>query len=55
MNETLVYGLIGVALLAVLGLGIKISFSNKGKNNKTISMKNIHAGKDFVGRDKKHK
>jgi hypothetical protein len=53
MNDILVYGLIGVAMLAVAGLGIKIAFAYKGGTK--ISMKNIDAGGDVVGRDKKIK
>ena len=51
MNEILVYGLVGLAALAILGLGIKVALSYKG-GKKTV-MKNIDAGGDVVGRDKK--
>lgn len=46
-------GLIFVAALAVLGLGVKVIMSFKvGSKN---SMKNINAGGDVVGRDKVQK
>ncbi|MBU2977890.1 hypothetical protein [Alteromonas sp. C1M14] len=46
-------GLIIVAVLAVLGLGIKVAISFKGGSKSTI--KNVKAGGDVVGRDKVHK
>ncbi|MDD2762302.1 MAG: hypothetical protein PHH11_18640 [Methylomonas sp.] len=54
MNETLIIGLIVVAVLAVTGLGIKIALTYKGKNktNYSVKMNNITAGGDVVGRDK---
>jgi len=51
MNDAVVYGLIAVALLAVLGLGVKVALNYKG-GSKTI-IKNVEAGGDVVGRDKK--
>ena len=50
MNDYLIYGLIGVAALAVLGLGIKVTMSYTG-GNKTV-MKDVRAKGDVVGRDK---
>ncbi|MBU2969829.1 hypothetical protein KO527_10770 [Pseudoalteromonas sp. C2R02] len=50
MNELMVYGLIGIAALAVLGLGVKIAINFKG-SKKTI-MKNIDAGGDVVAGNK---
>lgn len=55
MNEILIYGLIGVAILAVIGLGIKISLSIKGNKSSKTVIKNVEAGGDVVGRDKNHK
>lgn len=51
--DLLTIGLIIVAGLAVLGLGIRVAmnFKNGNRNN----MKNIQAGGDVVGRDKVHK
>lgn len=46
-------GLIAIAALAVLGLGVKVVMSFKGGSKN--SMKNIQAGGDVVGRDKVHK
>lgn len=50
MDNLITIGLIAVAILAVLGLGIKvvISFKSGSKSN----FKNVHAGGDVVGRDK---
>lgn len=54
MNETLIIGLIVVAVLAVTGLGIKfvLSYKEKNKTNYNVKMNNITAGGDVVGRDK---
>lgn len=51
MNEFIMYGLIGLAALAILGLGVKVIITYKG-GKKTV-MKNIQAGGDVVGGDKK--
>lgn len=53
MNELTTIGLIIVAVLAVLGLGIKVVINFKS-GSKT-SFKNITAGGDVVGRDKVQK
>jgi hypothetical protein len=50
MNEMLVYGLIIVAVLAVLGLGVKISISYRSGDKTVIRDVNSHG--DVVGRDK---
>lgn len=50
MNETLIYGLIAIALFAVVGLGIKVTM-NFRSGDKFI-MKNIKADGDVTGRDK---
>jgi hypothetical protein len=51
MNEILIFGLIGVACLAILGLGIRVVLKFRSGNKTTF--KNINAGGDVVGRDKK--
>lgn len=51
MNDIMLYCLIGLASLAILGLGIKTIITYKG-GKKTV-MKNIKAGGDVVGGDKK--
>jgi hypothetical protein len=53
MDDLITIGVIAVAILAVLGLGIKfvISFKSGSKNN----FKNVQAGGDVVGRDKVQK
>ncbi|MCL1121297.1 hypothetical protein N7V09_14985 [Shewanella seohaensis] len=53
MDNLITIGLIAVAILAVLGLGIKvvISFRSGSKSN----FKNVRAGGDVVGRDKVQK
>lgn len=51
MNEILIYGLIALAALAILGLGVKVAISYKGGNK--ANFKNINANGDVVGRDKK--
>ncbi len=48
MNELAIIGLIVVAALAVIGLGIKVAIKIRTGN----SFKNISAGGDVVGRDK---
>ncbi len=53
MNDLLTIGLIIVAVLAVLGLGIRVVIRFKGGNKSTF--KNIKAGGDVVGRDKVQK
>jgi hypothetical protein len=50
MSNITTLGLIAVAVLAVLGLGIRVVFKIKG-GNKNV-MKNINASGDVVGRDK---
>lgn len=53
MDNLITIGLIAVAILAVLGLGIKfvISFKSGSKSN----FKYVQAGGDVVGRDKVQK
>lgn len=51
--DLMTIGLITVAVLAVLGLGIKIALNYKGGSKSTI--KNVKAGGDVVGRDKVQK
>lgn len=53
MDNLISIGLIAVAILAVLGLGIKvvIIFKSGSKSN----FKNVQAGGDVVGRDKVQK
>jgi hypothetical protein len=51
MNDLLIYGIVGLAALAIIGLGVKVIVSFKG-GNKTI-MKDIAAGGDVVAGDKK--
>jgi hypothetical protein len=51
MSEILLFGLIGLAALAVLGLGIRVIIKFKSGNKTTF--KNINAAGDVVGRDKK--
>jgi len=53
MDNLLTIGLIAVAVLAVLGLGIKVVMRFKGGSKS--SFKNIQAGGDVVGRDKVQK
>ncbi|WP_163937130.1 hypothetical protein [Paraferrimonas sp. SM1919] len=53
MDNLITIGLIAVAILAVLGLGIKVVMSFKGGSKS--SFKNIRAGGDVVGRDKVQK
>lgn len=53
MNDIITLGLVAVAVLAVLGLGIRVSLRFKG-GNKNV-MKNINASGDVVGRDKVEK
>ena len=53
MEDILIYGLIIIASLAVIGLGIKVSLNIKG--GKKVVMKNLQAGGDIVGGDKKTK
>lgn len=53
MDNLITIGLISVAILAVLGLGIKIVVSLKGGSKSNF--KDVHAGGDVVGRDKVEK
>lgn len=53
MNDLVTIGLIVVAVLAVLGLGIRVVISFKGGTKSNF--KNIKAGGDVVGRDKVQK
>lgn len=53
MDNLITIGLIAVAILAVLGLGIKVIISFKSENKSNI--KNVRAGGDVVGRDKVQK
>lgn len=46
-------GLIGVAVLAVLGLGIRVVFKIKSGKSVKNNLKHVDIGGDFVGRDKK--
>jgi hypothetical protein len=50
MNEIVIYGLIGLAALAVMGLGIKVAINLKGgvKNNlKNVTIHGPYAGRDI--------
>lgn len=50
MSDLAVYGLIGLAALAVLGLGIKVAIHFKGgvKNNlKNVTIHGPYAGRDI--------
>ncbi|SFX54750.1 hypothetical protein SAMN02745752_02030 [Marinospirillum alkaliphilum DSM 21637] len=53
MDNLIITGLMAVAILAILGLGIKviINFKSGSKSN----FKNVQAGGDIVGRDKVQK
>lgn len=53
MNDLIVMGLIGVAVLAVLGLGVRVVVNLKAGKNVNNDVKNVSIGGDFVGRDKK--
>jgi hypothetical protein len=53
MDNLITIGLIAIAILAVLGLGIKVAISIKGGSKS--SFKNVQAGGDVVGRDKVQK
>lgn len=53
VNDLVTIGLIVVAVLAVLGLGIRVVISFKGGTKSNF--KNIKAGGDVVGRDKVRK
>ena len=53
MNDLVTMGLIGIAVLAVLGLGVRVVMNLKAGNNVKNKMKNVSIGGDFVGRDKK--
>ena len=46
----MIFGVLGIAALAIAGLGIKVALNYTGKT-KTI-IKNVDAGGDVVGRDK---
>lgn len=56
MNDIAVYGLIGLAALAVLGLGVRVAIRFKGgiKNNlKNVTIQGPYAGRDIRGVDSK--
>lgn len=53
MNDLVTMGLIGIAVLAVLGLGIRVVINFKAGKNVKNKLKNVSIGGDFVGRDKK--
>jgi len=53
MDDLITIGLISVAVLAVLGLGIKVVMNFKGGNKSNF--KNVRADGDVVGRDKVQK
>ncbi|WP_423186827.1 hypothetical protein ACO1PK_01015 [Alishewanella sp. d11] len=53
MDNLMTIGLIVVAVLAVLGLGIRVTLNFNGGNKSNI--KNVQAGGDVVGRDKVQK
>ncbi|MBP5980298.1 MAG: hypothetical protein KA748_08830 [Halomonas sp.] len=53
MENLITVGFIAVAILAVLGLGIKVAISFKSGSKS--SFKNIQAEGDVVGRDKVQK
>ncbi|KGR35988.1 hypothetical protein OA39_01090 [Vibrio campbellii] len=53
MNDLMTMGLIGVAVVAVLGLGVRIVLKFKSGKNVENNLKNVDIGGDFVGRDKK--
>jgi len=53
MDNLITIGLVAIAILAVLGLGIKIIINFKGGNKSNF--KNVQAGGDVVGRDKVQK
>ena len=53
MNNLMTMGLIGVAIVAVLGLGIRVVLKFKSGKSVKNNLKNVGIGGDFVGRDKK--
>lgn len=53
MDNLITIGLIAVAVLAVLGLGIRVALTFTGGSKSNI--KNVQAGGDVVGRDKVQK
>ena len=53
MNDLVTMSLIGIAVLAVLGLGVRVVMNLKAGNNVKNKIKNVSIGGDFVGRDKK--
>lgn len=53
MSDTVIYGLLGLLGVAIVGLGIKLTISNRSKRRDTTVIKNVKAGGDIVGRDKK--
>lgn len=53
MDNLITIGLIAVAILAVLGLGIKVVINLKSGSKSTF--KNVRAHGDVVGRDKVQK
>ncbi|WP_154140121.1 hypothetical protein [Photobacterium damselae] len=53
MNDFMIMGLIGIAVVAVLGLGIRVVLKFKSGNSVKNKLKGVNIGGDFVGRDKK--
>jgi len=53
MDNLITIGLIAIAILAILGLGIKVVISFKSGSKSKF--KNVQAGGDVVGRDKVQK
>ncbi|MGR5144151.1 hypothetical protein ACQKPX_21075 [Photobacterium sp. DNB23_23_1] len=53
MNDLMTIGLIGVAVVAVLGLGIRVVLNFKSGKSVKNNLKNVDIGRDFTGRDKK--
>ncbi|MCL1038486.1 hypothetical protein L2750_15235 [Shewanella submarina] len=53
MNDLVLIGLIGIAVLAILGLGVRIVINLKAGENVNNNLDNVKIGGDFVGRDKK--
>ena len=51
MDNLATIGLIVIAVLAVLGLGIKVAINYKSGNRNKL--KDVHIGGDFTGGDKK--
>lgn len=53
MNDIVIAGLIVIAALAVLGLGIRVVIKLKGGKNVSNKLKDVEIGGDYTGRDKK--